>query len=240
MKLLNNIFCFIFLLSIFVYSQDCKSTLFIKTDFPEVQIFINDSLVSSNGDYIIELPDGLYKIVVDEISDRWNAKTFIDSIELKNCEEKTLEYKFDRGVYLNTEPQDAYVFINDSLIGNTPIFLSTSVGQVKLSKDGFENILVDVNSDVHFRNVELNFNGIQKSENFVETTLFKILTGTAIVLGATTAYFKLKADDKFEEYQFTGNKDLLDETDRYDLISGISLGLLQVNFGYIIYRFLSE
>ncbi len=61
-----------------------------------------------------------------------------------------------------------------------------------------------------------------------------------MVLGAVTAYFKLKADDKFDEYKYSGDKKFLDETNRFDTISGISLALFQINFGYIIYRFLAE
>ena len=74
----------------FTYSQDCKSKLIIETDLQLVNIFINDSLVSDSSFYETELNDGNYKIIVMENSDRWDAKTFIDSIEIKNCETKKL------------------------------------------------------------------------------------------------------------------------------------------------------
>lgn len=77
-------------------------------------------------------------------------------------------------------------------------------------------------------------------ENFFTSTTFKILIGSAAVLGGISAYFKIKADKKYDEYLNTKNQSTLDEVDRLDLISGISFGLLQINFGYLIYKFLAD
>jgi hypothetical protein len=60
------------------------------------------------------------------------------------------------------------------------------------------------------------------------------------VFGATTAYYKLEADDKFDEYKITGNPELVDEIDNYDLISAATLVALEVNIGLIIYFFLTD
>jgi hypothetical protein len=38
----------------------------------------------------------------------------------------------------------------------------------------------------------------------------------------------------------TGNDDYLRQTRRYDLISGITFGAVQVNFGLLLYYFLKE
>lgn len=77
-------------------------------------------------------------------------------------------------------------------------------------------------------------------ENFFTSTTFKILIGSAAVLGGISAYFKIKADKKYDDYLNTKNQSTLDEVDRLDLISGISFGLLQINFGYLIYKFLTD
>ena len=45
---------------------------------------------------------------------------------------------------------------------------------------------------------------------------------------------------KFDEYQIVGDPALLDQTDKYDLISGITFTALQINFGLIIYLFLTD
>ena len=86
----------------------------------------------------------------------------------------------------------------------------------------------------------LNFVGFEKEKSFYEKDIFKILTAGIVVLGATTAYFKLEADNKFKEYENSGNNNLLDETRKYDLISGITFAALQINFGLLLYYFLIE
>ena len=77
-------------------------------------------------------------------------------------------------------------------------------------------------------------------ENVFTSTTFKILIGSAAVLGGISAYFKIKADKKYDDYLNTKNQSTLDEVDRLDLISGITFGLLQINFGYLIYKFLTD
>ncbi len=79
-----------------------------------------------------------------------------------------------------------------------------------------------------------------KTENFFSSSTFKIMIGSAAVLGGVAAYFKIKADKKYDDYIQTKNRSTLDEVDRLDLYSGIAFGLLQINFGYLIYKFLTD
>ena len=223
-----------------VFAQDCKSKLIIETDLQLVNIFINDSLVCDSSYYVTELADGSYKILVMENSDRWDAKTYIDSISLKNCEERKLTYSSERKVYLDSNPQDVYVFVGDSLLGNTPMFIGNFYNELKLIKPGYEEKVISKNQLMENSVVNLKFISTKKEESFFYSTTFKILAGTAIALGAISAYYKLKADDTFDEYQFTGDTALLDKTNRYDLISGITFTALQINFAYVLYKFLTE
>lgn len=141
---------------------------------------------------------------------------------------------------LDTRPQDAYVFYHDSLIGNTPIFINSKFDELLLRKKSFYNLTVSLNeikSGIPFQLVPKN---VVEEESFFEKDLFKFLTAGIVVFGGVTAYFKLKADDKFESYELTGNSKMLDETRKYDLISGISFAVLQINFGLLLYYFLIE
>ncbi len=60
-------------------------------------------------------------------------------------------------------------------------------------------------------------------ENFFRSSTFKILIGSAAVLGGVAAYFKIKADRKYDDYLQTKNSSTLDEVDRLDLYSGSDL-----------------
>lgn len=143
-------------------------------------------------------------------------------------------------ILLDSHPQDAYVFYNDSLIGSTPMFTSAEFKSFTLKKTGYENYLLEINKNFAGEKIFLKFNGFQREESFFERDIFKILTAGILVFGGATAYFKLKADKKFDEYEFTGDNKFLDETRKYDLISGITFGALQINFGLLIYYFLTE
>lgn len=110
----------------------------------------------------------------------------------------------------------------------------------RLQLTGFSrNDAADGAYRLHMRRALLPDNG-QPAEQFYESTLFQVLLGGIVVLGGVSAYFKLKADDYYDDYRRTGDESLLDKTDAYDTISGISFGLLQVNFGFLIYKFLVE
>ena len=145
-----------------------------------------------------------------------------------------------REILIDSNPQDAYVFHNDSLVGSTPLFIPSEFQNLTLKKLGYENYSFKLNNNSNTEKISLKFNGFQKEESFFENDIFKILTAGILVFGGTTAYFKLKADKNFDEYEFSGDSKFLDETRKYDLISGITFGALQINFGLLLYYFLTE
>ena len=143
-------------------------------------------------------------------------------------------------VLLNSSPQDANVFFSDSLIGHTPLFVQNSFKHLTLKKNGYDDVKISFDDITPGKIVPMSYNGQEREKSFFEKDIFKILTAGIVVLGGTTAYFKIKADNKFEEYEFSGNSSLLDDTRKYDLISGITFTALQINFGLLLYYFLIE
>lgn len=233
-------FTFLILIVADGFSQDCKVHLTIISDIENVNIIIDDSLAGTGKSINVLISKGKHKIVALENSDRWDAKTFIDSVNIINCNDTTLQYNFSEEVLLNTEPQDAYVFSRDSLIGYTPLLIPRELTDIRLEKNGYESKKISYSDFGINKPIKLNYTGEYDDGNFFDKTLFKILIGTMVALGATTAYFKLEADDKFAEYKITGDPALLDQTNRLDIISGATFVALQLNFGAIIYFFLVD
>jgi hypothetical protein len=233
------VFTLIWYNSLLTFSQDCKGTLIINTDRTESIIYLNNEVVGK-GNIHTELDAGTYYIIVKEGINNWQDIILSDSVKLKNCNHQTLTFNFDDEIFLQTDPQDAAVFSNDSLIGYTPLHLSNSYSNLELRKPGYESKFIFLKDYEEEKPLTLNFTGKINETSFYEQDLFKYLLAGIVVLGGTTAYFKLKADDKFEEYEITGDQKLLDETERYDLISGITFTALQINFGALIYFFLNE
>ncbi len=239
MKLFINYLLF-FILPFNSFAQECKSKIVVQSDSDSVYVFINDSLITKTKSSSIELPNGRYEIKLVGDNKIWNSNITDDIITLRDCDSIMVKYNSVYGNYIDSNPQDAYVFIGDSLIGNTPMFLNSFIKEVTIKKDGFRDYsLSDLKAGNNVK-VNLEFIGVQKEKSFFSSTAFKVLAGSALALGAASAYFKLKADNKFDEYKLNKDKLLLDQTNKYDLISGITFTALQINLGFIIYKLFSE
>jgi hypothetical protein len=64
--------------------------------------------------------------------------------------------------------------------------------------------------------------------------------GIAVVSGITTAYFKIQADTRYDKYLATGDRELLQETRRYDTMAAVTLALSQIGLAIVAYCLLSE
>jgi hypothetical protein len=243
MNLLNKTcftLLFLFLFTPEYYSQDCVAELIIESDIEGVEIFINDTSVGVGSPFSIKLENGDYVVTVNENSDRWDAHSFTDTLHITDCNEIKLTYNFRSEVILDTEPQNVYVFNKDSLIGFTPLFIPVDLEKLHLQKPGYLGKEVYPDEIYSLQKITLDYIGEEKKESFFEGTLFKLLVGSAVLLGAGTAYFKLEADKKFDEYLITGDEELLDQTNRLDVISGVTFVAMQINFGFIMYLFLTD
>jgi hypothetical protein len=243
MNLLNKIFFTFLLFFLFTaeyYPQDCLAELIIESDIEYVEIFINNISVGVGSRFSIELENADYVVTVNENSDRWDARSFTDTLHISNCNKIKLNYNFRSEAFLNTDPQNVSVSKEDSLIGFTPLFIPTDLEKVYLQKPGYLAKEVLPDEIYSSQKIILNYVGEEKKESFFEGTLIKVLVGSAVLLGASTAYFKLEADKKFDEYLITGDREILDQTNRFDVISGVTFVAMQINFGFIIYLFLTD
>lgn len=244
MNLLDKIkfiLLFVLAMNILISAQDsCLAEVTIECDVPNVILSFNGNEFEQSNQFILQLKKGMYKIILMENSDRFNAKTIIDTIYVDDCDKKYFKYIFNEEVFLDSKPQDAKIISGDSLLGYTPLFINKDFSSILISKDGFEPFSISSGQLKKNNTFDLKFIGKSKQESFFESLQFKIIIGAAALLGGVTAYYKLLADDNFDDYKFTGNQESLDLTKKYDLISGISFGLLQINFGYLLYNVFAE
>ena len=234
MKLLINIF-FLISFPFSSFAQECETGIIINSDVPSFVVTINDSLEFNNQSKI-QLGEGFYKITVKENSNRWNPKSFSDSFQLDSCETKQLNFNFLSETLIDSDPQDVQVIVGDSLLGYTPLILPGNFDRIVLKKSGYAEKEILNDQRMSKINVTLDFVGEMKKESFFDKSISKILFGSMIALGATSAYYKIKADHNYDEYLRTGDVKYKDRTSQYDLISGITFGFTQINFGYLIYK----
>jgi hypothetical protein len=221
-------------------AQDCKSNVLIQTDIQNAKLFIDDSLESEGNEFVLELKPGNYSISIVEDIKKWNSRRINDTLKIKDCSDLKLKYELKNKIILDSYPQNVYVISEDSLIGFTPILLEEGFQTLLLKKPDYSDKIISEQEITAGVKPEMQFIGQVKGESFYESTLFKVLIGTAIALGATTAYYKLEADKTFDEYQVTGDPALLEQTDKYDIISAVTFVALQIDFGMILYLFLTD
>ena len=223
-----------------LYAQDTTLILTIQTNAENAALFFDDKFIGVGSEIQVETKPGIHLIQVVSNLKEWNAEIITDTINTEDSESLFLNYDFNAQLILNTIPQDVSVFERDSLVGFTPILLEESYNEIKLEKSYYQSIKVTQEEISKGKIPELLYTGHPPEQHFYGSTLFNILLGTAIALGATTAYYKLEADNKFDEYKITGNPELIDDVDKYDLLSGATLIALEVNFALIIYFFLAD
>lgn len=218
--------------------EECTSVLNISTGDSSSVIFLNDSFVGT-GHTSQEVKKGNYRILIKDEARKWGAQEIQDSVTIAQCGvTKNLSYSFKQTVFLRTIPDNADVYSRDSLLGSTPMSLYRNVARVEIKKTNYKPVFMTSGEIAQNPVVELEFMGKKPSESFFKTDMFKILLGTAVGLGTTAVYYKMKANDTYDQYNLTKDGALLDRTNRYDLYSGIAFGALQVNFGALIYFFL--
>jgi len=240
MNLFTSSIIIVIFFSIVVAGQDCKAKVTIQTDVEKANLFINDTFEGEGNTFNLLLEPATYKIRIVEDYKKWNAGIIEDTLEIIDCNDIGLSYKLKNKILLDTNPQNVYVKESDSLIGFTPLLLEDNFQTLLLQKPDYADQTFTQQGFTAGVKPELEFIGQLKGERFYESTLFKVLVGTAIALGATTAYYKLEADKSFDEYQLTGDPASLNQTDKYDLISGITFVALQIDFGFILYLFLTD
>ena len=153
--------------------------------------------------------------------------------------------------YINSIPQNAEVYLNDVLIGITPVhyIIDSNIAEKKISINlkGYADYVytTDVNiinetfklvplktgitSDIVHKNGTVAF---PKKLKLVPIILSSAVTLVSAVLAY---YYKSLAIDKNDEFTATGNPALLDKKKKYDMIGGISLAVFQVGFSALLY-----
>jgi hypothetical protein len=114
---------------------------------------------------------------------------------------------------------------------------------LKLYAQDSLRVIGNPNNILHKGNInieKINLAHTDMSDDFFKSITFKVLLGSAVLLGGSAAYFKIKGDKKYESYLINKDNSTLNEVNRYDLYSGIAFGLLQINFGYLLYKFIIE
>jgi len=181
-------------------------------------------------------------------AESWLTEPIIDTVKILEGEHKVLRYNLGSRYFIMSTPFGAEVLVGDSVIGTTPIVTSPSLSleSIALRKPGYELTSMHL-ADYQDGVVSIPLKKIwQNDEN--GASYFKdydgrgpkpaglYISGVATILGGVAAaYFKIKADDRYQQYLSTNNGSLLSQTNRLDTAAGIAIVATQLGLSLFTY-----
>jgi hypothetical protein len=164
--------------------------------------------------------------------------------------------------YINSIPQNASVYLNDSLAGETPFrfinhaFDSSTGLVITIKLEGYFDYSFNVAKEdlplnkiiklIPMNKLSLKNNSPVRENNndfFKSPRKVVPIVVTSVITagsGVLSYYFKKIANDRYDEYLATGNQKKFDETKKYDLYSGLCLAAFQIGLAVFIYFLLVD
>ena len=152
---------------------------------------------------------------------------------------------------ITSEPSGASVFAGDSLLGVTPalITLDGDVSTLRFVRNEFDEMTLPVNAGsmelhavLHPRidgsrpDAHMALAGNHVSNN---TSLYAS-AAVAVLSGIAAAHWKIRADELYDEYHYTGNEGALSKMRTLDRASTISLVASEIGLSVFTYLLLSR
>lgn len=234
-------------------SDSAKSyKLSVISSLQNAKIYLDTSFIGSTPltGYLIREGEYELKVINPKSLLEWENENEI--IELKITGDTTINVNFEYYYFINTNPFNAAVFRNDSLLGLTPLrFFSPDelTGNLLIKKKNYKDYVLDLKNYNYETgaNIDLHSKGIEKINDVVyknrgtqfktRRNLFTVIgLGAAAVTGGYFAIkFKNKANTAYDNYVSTGNLVQLNESNSNDTYFVISVVLMQMAIGGLIY-----
>lgn len=228
------------LVEIPVYAQ-FKAAIIIKTNNADSYIFV-DNQFKGRGEVSLKTGECVLHIKCIENLLEWNSRKIFDTLFVENSDTIVRNYNFgEKPILLDSAPQNAMVYSGNIMLGYSPLRIeSENLSNLSIKKSNYATKTFSIEKSRLYKKINLELLNKKTKQHFVESDTFLYLMGSAAALGISAAYFKLKADKKYDNYLDNLDKSVLNETDRLDLYSGIATTILQVNLGYIVYRLVTD
>ncbi|MDZ7333099.1 MAG: PEGA domain-containing protein [candidate division KSB1 bacterium] len=234
---------------------DSLGFLNIQTDSLHVEIFLNNKTLGFTPLPILALPAGKYQITASHPNPYiWGNLDWRDSILVVAHDTLIVRPKFKTILTIRTNPFDAAIYLDNELIGHTPLSFPIDLSpdkQLVIKKEGFHDQLVRLsdlkNNSIQIDLIRNQYNWELSQTKYRHQKLIKkyyrsisySLWGLSIVTGLSTVYFKDQADDYYQKYLVAGSMQQMNRyysaTRRYDRYTYISLAALQACFGLSFY-----
>ncbi len=224
----------------------------ITSNLKDAKIYSDTSLIGFTPllNYQIHAGNQNLKIINPKSLQDW--QNYNESVNIFIDRDTSININFRYFYFINTNPYEASVFKNDTLLGDTPLrFFNDSemTGSLLIKKKNFRDYILNLN-DYNFEtgaNINLQSKGIETVNDIIyknRSTQFNtkrnlpaiLATGGAALAGCFFAInFKNDANNEYDRYLKTGNETQLDNSQKNDTYFIISVVLMEAAIGGLIY-----
>lgn len=226
--------------------------LSIYSNFDSSKIYIDSLFVGKTPlvNYRVKEGEHIIKLINPNENIEWRNSNKIRNLTLTN--DTTINIDFEYFYYFNSNPFNTDIIRADTLFGKTPYrFFSDEkfTGSFIFRKANFKDYVYDMNNYSFETGADIKLQPISKSgsDDIVyknRSTQFKtkrnlpaiLLLGAASIAGAYFAIdYKNSSNDAYSIYNQTGNRIKLDESNSDNTNFAISLVIMQLAIGGLIY-----
>lgn len=235
-------------------STSAPSSLSIQSIPESALVMIDAKLEGSTPVTIDSIKPGIHIVILQHPDlESWLTEPISDTIQVDRGERKVLRYNLRARHLITTTPFGAEVVLGDSVIGSTPLVTGPKMeGQsLTLRRSGYEAAIIHLSAgqsgivDVPLRKVwQDDGNGepyLRDADSQGSGSAGVYLSGAAtVVSGFAAAYFKIKADNRYQQFLDTNDGRLLSQTHRLDTAAGLAIAATQIGLGLFTYFIFSR
>jgi len=231
------------------------ASLTIQTSPAGATVSVDDTMRGTTPLAIAALSPGRHILqITHPDTANWLTGGTADTVVLQAGEERVLHYALSGWLLLNTVPSGAGVYLGDSLAGTTPLLLRQRGelhARLTLAREGYATVVArpeDFRRGALLLTLTPAAGGggavpppgeaiLQPGPSPVPLYISGI---SAIVSGVAAAYCKARADEASDEFLRTRNPAQLSERDRFDTAAAVSIVVMEVSLGLLVYFLVSR
>ncbi len=230
-----------------------QTIVVVETNHPQAAVYADEVLLGRAAERVFRVPHGVEFIrLVAGAKANWSIPPRVWEVTPGTSDTATVRLDFPYYYRFESAPFGASVLDGgneERLLGQTPLtrsFPDPLTRRVVIALEGYEPREISPGSDIwNVHSVELRpinddaqagtdvaWRPPQTRRRWIDYAAL----GTAAVAGVLAVHYKFKADRRYDVYRDTGDPALRPDIKRYDVYSGVALGVMQGSLGLFAIR----
>lgn len=238
-------------------SQTETATLDVSADVDSLPVFLDNQRIGVTPLKGMLIGTGPHELAVQSpFGPVWNQPHYTSSFVAVPDQNYWFFAEFEKKISINSQPYGAQVYRDTTLIGKTPLSVSSDVGKVLITHPGYKPYELDLREIEHLSFIV----NLQPQEEWIlsqkkmewrishrhksRQKMMFISMGFSTIAGLFTIHFRSEGNDEYGRYLQTGVPGEMDryykKAQEYDRLAGLSYALFELGFVLTGYYFLTS